>query len=86
MVGNSSKSSPVSTSLGFAMRGAPTKAIQELAGHSTIATTQKYMHLSPNIRNDAIKLLEMQSLGNSWAEDPKTKQGLKTRKFLTLVK
>jgi len=31
----------------LAMRGAPAKAIQELAGHQDLVTTQRYMHLSP---------------------------------------
>ena len=31
----------------FAMRGAPARAIQELAGHQDLSTTQRYMHLSP---------------------------------------
>jgi integrase len=31
----------------LAMRGAPRRAIQELAGHRDIATTQRYVHLSP---------------------------------------
>ena len=29
------------------MRGAPARAIQELAGHQDLGTTQRYMHLSP---------------------------------------
>src|SRR5687767_3201650 len=31
-----------------AMRGAPTRAINELAGHQDLTTTQRYMHLSPS--------------------------------------
>ena len=43
----------------LAMRGAPARAIQELAGYRDLATTQRYMHLSPNAVSDAIRLLEM---------------------------
>jgi integrase len=39
------------------MRGAPAKAIQELAGHANLTTTMRYMHLSPAARVDAIRLL-----------------------------
>jgi len=31
----------------LAMRGAPVRAIQELAGHKDLSTSQRYMHLSP---------------------------------------
>ncbi len=41
----------------LAMRGAPAKAIQELAGHANLTTTMRYMHLSPAARQDAIGLL-----------------------------
>jgi len=40
------------------MRGAPAKAIQELAGHQKISTTQRYMHLSPAALDAAIRLLD----------------------------
>ena len=43
----------------LAMRGAPARAIQELAGHQDLATTQRYMHLSPAALDAAIRLLEM---------------------------
>ena len=42
----------------LAMRGAPTRAIQEVAGHQDIGTTQRYMHLSPAAIRSAIDLLE----------------------------
>lgn len=42
----------------LAMQGAPSRAIQELAGHRDLATTQRYMHLSPAALEAAIRLLE----------------------------
>src|SRR5258707_10215013 len=42
----------------LAMRGAPAKAIQKLAGHQNLATTQRYMHVSPAAIDDAIRLLD----------------------------
>ena len=40
------------------MRGAPARAIQELAGHTDLTTTQRYMHLSPAAIEGAIRLLD----------------------------
>src|SRR4029453_4948990 len=42
----------------LAMRGAPARAIQELAGHMDLATTQRYMHLIPAAIEGAIRLLD----------------------------
>jgi integrase len=52
----------------LAMRGAPAKAIQELAGHIHLSTTQRYMHLSPQVREGAIALLDGRPVGEVFGE------------------
>jgi integrase len=52
----------------LAMRGAPGRAIQELAGHSDLGTTQRYMHLSPAALDAAIRLLDGGSIGRSFGD------------------
>lgn len=42
----------------LAMNGVSAKAIQELAGHSSLATTERYMHLSPDVTQAAIRTLD----------------------------
>ena len=43
----------------LAMRGAPAPAIQKLAGHRDLSTTQRYVHLTPAAIESAIRLLEL---------------------------
>ena len=38
--------------------GPPAKAIQELAPHEDLTTTERYMHLSPAAIDGAIRLLD----------------------------
>ncbi len=52
----------------LAMRGAPAKAIQELAGHSDRTTTMRYLHLSPAARQSAIGLLNRRGGGANLGE------------------
>jgi len=47
----------------LAMKGAPARAVQELAGHADLTMTQRYMHLSPSATEDAIRLLDDRHVG-----------------------
>jgi len=42
----------------LAMRGAPTRAIQEPAEHKNLSTTQRYMHRGPAALENAIRLFD----------------------------
>jgi len=49
----------------------PARVIQELAGHASIMTTERYMHLAPGSTRDAVKRLErFDGFGSSLAEAP----------------
>jgi integrase len=52
----------------LAMLGAPARAIQELAGHQDLVTTQRYMHLSPAAIDSAIRLLDHVPVATSVAQ------------------
>ena len=43
----------------LAMRGVPLKVIQELMGHATIEMTERYAHLSPDTRREAVSVLDL---------------------------
>jgi integrase len=52
----------------LAMRGAPARAIQELAGHQDLTTTQQCMHLCPAALDNAIRLLESSGMPRSFGD------------------
>src|SRR5262249_6740481 len=54
------------------MRGAPARAIQELAGHRDLITTQRYMHLSPAAVEGAIRLLDESEMPSARGEERET--------------
>jgi integrase len=57
----------------LAMLAAAPKAVQELAGHSTLTMTLRYMHLAPSALREAIELLNYgQPVGN----DGKPERGM----------
>lgn len=59
----------------LAMRGAPARAIQELAGHKDLITSQRYMHLSPAAVETAIRLLDEPAPHGSFGEILETDDG-----------
>ena len=50
----------------LAMRGAPARAIQKLAGHQSVVTTERYMSLSPVALEESIRLLNRRP---AWRHD-----------------
>ena len=59
----------------LAMRSAPARSIQELAGHRDLATTQRYMHLSSAAVNDAIRLLNRPGIAGGFGDILETEGG-----------
>ena len=45
----------------LAMAGVPAMAIKNLAGHASLSTSQRYMHLSPSAKGLAVEALEKQT-------------------------
>jgi integrase len=56
-----------------AIIGAPARAIQELAGHQDLTTTQRYMHLSPAALEQAIQLLDRHSSAQKFGDVEETR-------------
>jgi len=44
----------------MAMAGVPTRVIKEMAGHASITTTERYMHLAPGSTQEAGRAPELE--------------------------
>ncbi len=53
------------------MKGVPIKTVQELLGHATIEMTMRYAHLSPEVKRDAVVLLDEPSHTSGTIAAPK---------------
>jgi len=53
----------------LAMAGAPAKTIQELMGHQDLQTTMRYLHLTPQHKEAAIRLLERGDILETGADE-----------------
>jgi hypothetical protein len=42
------------------MKGVPLKAVLEVLGHGTQAMTERYAHLTPDVRRTAVAILDEQ--------------------------
>jgi integrase len=43
------------------MKGVPMRTVQEILGHSTIGMTERYSHLAPNAKHEAVALLDQRA-------------------------
>jgi hypothetical protein len=59
------------------MKGGAGRAIQALAGHSSLSTTERYMHVSPAAIDSTIRLLDQRTAVPDSGEIPET--GIATR-------
>jgi Phage integrase family len=65
------------------MRGASLKAVQELLGHESIEMTLRYSHLTPDVKREAVRLLDrtelpgdIQETEGAEKENPRGHRGL----------
>ncbi|WP_083776960.1 tyrosine-type recombinase/integrase [Anaeromyxobacter sp. Fw109-5] len=65
------------------MRSVALKAVQELLGHATIDVTMRYAHLSPNVKRDAVRLLDGPSTSARYARLRSGRTGARTARGST---
>ena len=44
------------------IRGVPPKAVQDFLGHASIEMTMRYVHLTPDVSREGVKLLDAPAL------------------------
>lgn len=48
----------------LAMLGVPLKVVQEILGHATLEMTMRYAHLAPDVKSQAVALLDSREVYN----------------------